>query len=395
MKVFILKKVYMINFNTEYFKKPYYFFLKDKGDKMSLYYSVSENLNEAKQIDSKMDFDKSHEKNIKTFISTILSENKKMSTGEITGRLKKYKEGISKEFKETKLLIKIILSSAKQYLKDKNFEISKEDKDFIKDQSGDIAKLIPLIVLQLLPGSTLATPFIIEFGKKLGIKLNSKIPEKYKETEKEKESEGELAEFVDYDGSLLGSNIPMLDQQMHPHKTLDQTVKMARANQWPYYKRYYGESEEDQPEKLLDEVDQSESFGFEETEDVSTYDEADEIFKDELGVEDDMEREERVKRLGFDRNLDKQLKNEKKRGMCRNCFTKRRLSELEKQKMTDLIDEILVKKKKKSNDVVPKDDSEDSPVSKILIKNIESIKKIAEKEGISINKLIKHLKEGE
>ena len=362
---------------------------------MSLYYSVSENLNEAKQIDSRMDFDKSEEKNIKTFISTILSENKKMSTGEITGRLKKYKEGISKEFKETKLLIKIILSSAKQYLKDKNFEISKEDKDFIKDQSGDIAKLIPLIVLQLLPGSTLATPFIIEFGKKLGIKLNSKIPEKYKETEKEKESEGELAEFVDYDGSLLGSNIPMLDQQMHPHKTLDQTVKMARANQWPYYKRYYGESEEDQPEKLLDEVDQSESFGFEETEDVSTYDEADEIFKDELGVEDDMEREERVKRLGFDRNLDKQLKNEKKRGMCRNCFTKRRLSELEKEKMTNLIDEILLKKKKKSNDVVSKDDSEDSPVSKILIKNIESIKKIAEKEGISINKLIKHLKEGE
>ena len=383
----------MINFNTEYFKKPYYFFLKDKGDKMSLYYSVSENLNEAKQIDSRMDFDKSEEKNIKTFISVILSEGKKMSTGEITGRLKKYKEGITKEFKETKLLIKIILSSAKQYLKDKDFELSKEEKDFIKDQSGDIAKLIPLIVLQLLPGSTLATPFIIEFGKKLGIKMNSKIPEKYKE--KEIEGEGELAEFVDADGTLLGSNIPMLDQQMHPHKTLDQTVKMARANQWPYYKRYWGESIENNIKNLLDEVDQSESFGFEETEDVSTYDEADEIFKDELGVEDDMEREERVKRLGFDRNLDKQLKNEKKRGMCRNCFTKRRLSELEKQKMTDLIDEILVKKKKKTNDVVSKDDSEDSPVSKILIRNIESIKKIADKEGISINKLIKHLKEGE
>ena len=383
----------MINFNTEYFKKPYYFFLKDKGDKMSLYYSVSENLNEAKQIDSRMDFDKSEEKNIKTFISVILSEGKKMSTGKITGRLKKYKEGITKEFKETKLLINIILSSAKQYLKDKDFELSKEDKDFIKDQSGDIAKLIPLIVLQLLPGSTLATPFIIEFGKKLGIKMNSKIPEKYKE--KKIEGEGELAEFVDADGTLLGSNIPMLDQQMHPHKTLDQTIKMARANQWPYFKRYYGESIENNIKNLLDEVDQSESFGFEETEYVSTYDEADEIFKDELGVEDDMEREERVKRLGFDRNLDKQLKNEKKKGMCRNCFTKRRLSELEKQKMTDLIDEILVKKKKKTNDVVPKDDSEDSPVSKILIRNIESIKKIADKEGISINKLIKHLKEGE
>ena len=197
---------------------------------------------------------------------------------------------------------------------------------------------------------------------------------KYKE--KEIEGEAELAEFVDADGTLLGSNIPMLDQQMHPHKTLDQTIKMARANQWPYFKRYYGESIENNIKNLLDEVDQSESFGFEETEDVSTYDEADEIFKDELGVEDDMEREERVKRLGFDRNLDKQLKNEKKRGMCRNCFTKRRLSELEKEKMTDLIDEILVKKKKKSNDVVPKDDSEDSPVSKILIRNIKYLIKL-------------------
>ena len=77
----------MINFNTEYFKKPYYFFLKDKGDKMSLYYSVSDNLNEAKQIDSKMDFDKSQEKNVKIFITKILSEDKKMKTGEITSSL--------------------------------------------------------------------------------------------------------------------------------------------------------------------------------------------------------------------------------------------------------------------------------------------------------------------
>jgi hypothetical protein len=316
-----------------------------------------------------------------------------MTTGEITGRLKKYKDGITKEFKETKLLIKIILSSAKNYIKDKNFELSKEDKDFIKDQSGDIAKLIPLIVLQLLPGSTLATPFIIEFGKKLGIKMNSKIPEKYKE--KEIEGEGELAEFVDADGTLLGSNIPMLDQQMHPRKTLDQTIKMARANQWPYYKRYWGESIENNIKNLLDEVDQSESFGFEETEDVSTYDEADEIFKDELGVEDDIEREERVKRLGFDRNLDKQLKNEKKRGMCRNCFTKRRLSELEKEKMEKMIDEIIISKKSNDKDVVKKtkeDRDSESVIEKLLIRNIESIKRLADKEDVDINKLIKHLK---
>ena len=39
----------MIEFNKEYFKKPFYFFLKENGDKISVYYSVSNTLNEAKE----------------------------------------------------------------------------------------------------------------------------------------------------------------------------------------------------------------------------------------------------------------------------------------------------------------------------------------------------------
>ena len=46
---------------------------------------------------------------------------------------------------------------------------------------------------------------------------------------------------------------------------MDQTVRMTRANQFPFIRVYYGEGEEVDG-KLLDEVDQSESFGFEETE---------------------------------------------------------------------------------------------------------------------------------
>jgi len=103
--------------------------------------------------------------------------------------------------------------------------------------------------------------------------------------------------------------------------------------------------------------------------------------------------------LGFDPQLDKQLKQEKKRGECKNCFTKRRLSELENQKMVRMIDEILLGKKSNSNEVVKKtkeeDEDEKSPISKILMRNIESIKKIAEREGLSLNKLIKHFKESE
>jgi hypothetical protein len=114
---------------------------------------------------------------------------------------------------------------------------------------------------------------------------------------------------------------------------------------------------------------------------------------EEMGIEEVIERDERCKTFGFEKKYDRQLKNQKRRGKCKNCFTKRRLAELEKEKMNTLLDEILLKKKKESKDVIKKDDEDSyNPVEKILIRNIESIKKIAEKEGIDINSLLKKLK---
>jgi ribosome assembly protein YihI (activator of Der GTPase) len=293
----------MIKLNEEYFNSPYYFFCKDKGNKIAIYFSVSNTISESRKNDEVIVVDKEIFKDIQKIISNILNSGKKLS---------------------------------KQY----------------------IHKL-----------------------------LSSKSKSNNK-------SNGEIGELVNPDGSIIGSNIPILNQRNLAKKTMDQTVKMARSNQFPYFRWYWNESKENNSDKLLDEVDQSETFGFEETEYVSTYDKADKIFKDELGVEDDMEREERVKRLGFDRNLDKQLRNEKKRGKCKNCFTKRRLSEFVKQN----VDEMIFSKKAKEKEFVKKnklDDSENSVMSRLLIRNIEAIKRLAEKENIKIEKLIKHLKQGE
>lgn len=326
----------------------------------------------------------------------ISMEDKKINLGSVTSKLKKYKDIAMSEVKETRLLVKIIMSAAKEYLKNKDFELSKEEKEFIQDQSKDIIKLLPLIVFQIIPGSTLATPFIIKLGEKLGIKLTSKIPEKYKEKESEKEA-GEIDELVDGDGTFLGSNIPMLQQNMHPHKTLDQTVRMTRVSQFPFIRVYYGESEE-KDGQLLDEVAMDDAFAYEETEDDKTYGECMGTMKD-MGIDEFLERDERCKTFGFDKKLDKELKIEKKRGRCKKCFTKRRLSELENQKMESLLDEILISKKKKNSELVKKEKEEttkdESPVEKILIRNIDSIKKIADKEDIDIDKLIKRLKIGE
>ena len=294
----------MVELNKEYFEKPYYFFLKDKGSKVGIYYSVSETLSESRKEDEFIEVDKSVFEEIQDLISKILKSGKKLTKQQVH---------------------KLIDSKTK-----------KETKD------------------------------------------------------------GEIDELVDPDGSIISSSVPMLNQRNLAKKTMDQTVRMTRAQQWPFIRVYYGESE-DEKTNTLSEVDQSESFGFEETEFAPTYDVANKILK-KMDVEDPIERDERLKRLGFDRSLDKELKKEKKYGKCKNCFKKRRLSELEKEKMETLIDEILLSKKSKDKEVVKKtkeDDKVSKPISKILIRNIEAVKRIADKEGISIDKLVKHLKQGE
>jgi hypothetical protein len=329
----------MLQFNKEYFESPYYFYLKDGGSKFSLYYSVSDTITESRKDDDVIEFDADQKEEIKNLLLKFLKSGKRLSKEKV-----------------------------KSILKSKQKKVNKQD--------------------------------------------------------------GEIDELVNADGSYISSNIPMRNQRLVTKNTTDQTAKMTKANQFPFIRVYYGEneekgnnlvSEEDSmcPEHVspsgkkttmcpddddyeinygkdaVNEVDQSESFGFEETEFAPTYDVANEIFKEKLGVEDDMEREERVKRLGFDKKLDKELKQEKRMGQCKNCFTKRRLAELEKEKMDSMLDEILLTKKNRNKEVVKKDTEDKGPVSKILMRNIESIKRIAEKEGISIDKLIRHLKQGE
>jgi hypothetical protein len=64
------------------------------------------------------------------------------------------------------------------------------------------------------------------------------------------------------------------------------------------------------------------------------------------------------------------------------------ISEREKMEMSKMVDEMLAKRSKDNSEVQNKE----TTVSKMLKKNIEAIKKIADNEGISINQLIKILK---
>jgi hypothetical protein len=273
----------MINFNTEYFGNNCYFYIKDRGDKISLYYNVAETLTESRKSDEKIEFDKKDEKKVKGLVSSAMKTKSKVSKKVLDKKLK-------------------------------------------------------------------------------GIK-----------------SKKEIDELVDEDGSLLGSRIPNLSQVLTPHKTMDQTVVMARTTNDPVtrgYRVYYGESEEG-TDDVINEVDYSEAFGYEETKDMDYHDTVKTLKK--MGVDNAVER---AKQFG------KLPKEEVEGGELRQRLSeKETLEERQHRLMKKMVEDILTKKSKDNSDVI-----KNTGVSKILKKNLKTIKNIADKEGISINMLIKALK---
>ena len=280
----------MIEFNKEYFIRPYYFYLTEKTNKISLYYSIAETLTESRKKDDKLDFDKKDSEKVRKGVSSVI-KGKKLKTKD---QIKKYFEPISKD---------------------------------------------------------------------------------------------EIGEFIDKDGSLANSSIPILDMGMTPRKTTEQTVAMARMPNNPLlrgYRKYYGESVDD--EDVVNEVDYSEAFGYEETKDMDgkqTY----KYLCTKMGMNPD-EAKERTQQFGKD-PYGKRTNNAPKRIRHKKGFIDRMtLSEIERAKMIKVVEEILLNKRNKGTEISEKE----SKVSKVIKKNVEALKKMADKEGLTINELIKMLK---
>lgn len=197
---------------------------------------------------------------------------------------------------------------------------------------------------------------------------------------------GEIDELVGPDGTLNGSNIPILNKALTPHKTMDQTVPMSRVSNDPVmrgYRVYWGESV-DGEENVVSEVDYSDAFGYDETKDMDYKETVNTLKK--MGVDNP---KERANEMGKTKNLDKTKKP--------GAFVKQRLSEKDtieenqKEMMKKMVEDIVAKKSKGDSDVIGKESS----VSKILMKNLQAIKKLADKEGISTAQLVKTLKSNE
>ena len=77
----------MIKLNQEYFNSPYYFYLKDKGSKINVYYSVSNTIVESRKNDDVVVIDKKDFEDIQKMISKILKSGKKLTKNHAFGLL--------------------------------------------------------------------------------------------------------------------------------------------------------------------------------------------------------------------------------------------------------------------------------------------------------------------
>jgi hypothetical protein len=143
-------------------------------------------------------------------------------------------------------------------------------------------------------------------------------------------------------------------------------------------------------------TDFSDAFGYEETKDKNGP-ETFKTFVKELGL-DKEEAADRTRQQGKEpdpkkhkiklQNVPKKIRKQKGFIDKMTISEKSELENIKKQQVVDMVEDIVLGKKSSDKEVGKKKNT----LSKLLMKNLENIKKIADKEGIEINDLVKILK---
>jgi hypothetical protein len=188
--------------------------------------------------------------------------------------------------------------------------------------------------------------------------------------------ETEVDEIVDKYGNIATGKKPtdFNTKGVTQKKTTDDVAKAAygsmgrMANVGSSTMRYWAES------------DMSKALGFDDTmAKDADYEAAEDHFKDELGL-DEPEAEDRLAQMGYD----KKLPNDKVR-----------LVENPKKFMEEYIESVLAKRAK-DNEIVSKDEqTEEKEINPIVLKQLKSLKNTMNSHKLSINDIMKHLKDNE
>jgi hypothetical protein len=171
----------------------------------------------------------------------------------VLSKLKNVRDRAQSEIKETRALVRVLTHAVKSYAKNREFDLNDEDRRFIKGQSVDVVRGLILTIITLIPIPIPITPFLIIFGKKIGIDIVPKeqvIPEKGK-SKKDKIDENKFIKFV----TILNEQIEYEEKNNLIYTLCDQAIKRKlKASPFCQLKDYYVSKPEIQ-EKLLNAIE--------------------------------------------------------------------------------------------------------------------------------------------
>jgi len=200
-----------------------------------------------------------------------------------------------------------------------------------------------------------------------------------KTKKKSKGKETEVTELVGDDGTWLTSDIPILDPQSSIDGSVftDKIVPMSRNPRDPLLRGWYGYYGEGK----LAEEDMADAFGFEDTM-FMDFNDTVKHYEKKLGL-DKEDAIDRAVQQGKKPNLHKRTpKNIKKK---KNFIDRLILKELD----DEITEDILFKKNSPNDEISIKD----KKINPILLRNIKSLKNMADKFGVSKMELIRLLKD--
>ena len=263
--------------------------------------------------------------------------------------------------------------------------VIKEDLSSGKDVSSlDFLALSEIFKFKIEPKSDRFTATCLDEASKTTDKeKHLELVDDILETaDEDNDTEEEVNELIDFDGSMQSSKIPPGTENvksLSSKKTTYDVVKGTRqARTWSggghYFKRYYGES--------IEENDLSKTLGFDETKDMDA-EETIEFFEKEHDM-DTEEAKERAEGMGKTENLDKKGENYQR------LTEKERLKKISEDKVKKMLEVILTNK---TNDGEIR---EQLPTisSKIIINLIKKLVKLLKAEGINdVDSMCKKIKE--
>ena len=208
-----------------------------------------------------------------------------------------------------------------------------------------------------------------------------KIPDKVKKEE-------EVDEIVDKLGNIEKGNKPtnLNTKGITSNKTSDEVAKDSRPQQGNYgtkisnFVRYPIEEERLTKEQVM-EIAMKDALGYQETLGVDAdYDEAEQYFEKELELPDE-EVKDRMGKMGYDEELPEDMV---------------RLVENPKKFVEEYIESVLAKRKI-DHDIVSKEgeQTEEKEINPIVLKQLKSLKSSLESNKLTVNDILKHLKDNE